>query len=313
MALTLLEAAKLVSGNVQRAGIIELFARNSDVLANLPFDDIPGGSLTYNQEGALPGVAFRGVNEAYTEGVGVINPVTEVLTIAGGDMDVDRSLIKTRGPGIRAVHEAMKVKALAQQWHLKFIKGDSSSSPKEFDGLQSRLTGTQLIANSSAEDGAGLSYAKLDEAIDAVDDATHLIMSKAMKRKFMAAQRAFSVSGYVTFEPDTLGQVITRYNGLPILVADHSDIASGYAALGFNETPSGGASGTPAATSVYVVSMREGMLTGIQNGGIEVMDLGQQDSKPVMRTRIEWLSGIALMHPRAAARLSSIKDADITA
>ena len=59
--------------------------------------------------------------------------------------------------------------------------------------------------------------------------------------------------------------------------------------------------------------MREGMLTGIQNGGIEVMDLGQQDSKPVMRTRIEWLSGIALMHPRAAARLADIDDAAITA
>lgn len=307
MALTLLEAAKLVSGNVQRAGIIELFARSSDILSVLPFDDIPGGSLTYNQEGALPGVAFRGVNEAYTEGVGVINPVTEVLTIAGGDMDVDRSLIKTRGPGIRAVHEAMKVKALAQQWHLKFIKGDSSTSPKEFDGLQSRLTGDQVISNSSASGGAGLSLANLDQAIDAVDDPTHLIMSKAMRRKFIAAQRTVTILGHVTFEEDMIGRPVTKYNDLPILVADANDIASSYAGLGFNEA---GATGS-GCTSVYVVSLREGMLTGIQNGGIEVMDLGQQDSKPVMRTRIEWLSGVALMHPRAAARIRNIDDAAI--
>lgn len=304
MALTLIEAAKLVSGNVQRAGIIELFARSSDILGALPFDDIPGGSLTYNQEGALPGVAFRGVNEAYTEGVGVINPVTEVLTIAGGDMDVDRSLIKTRGPGIRAVHEAMKVKALAQQWHLKFIKGDSSTSPKEYDGLQSRLTGNQVITQSAG----ALSLTKLDEAIDAVDDATHLIMSRAMKRKFAVAQRNTNIGGYVTFSHDQFGKQVTSYNELPILVCDANDIASGYktfGASGFNEASS--------SESVYVVSMREGMLTGIQNGGIEVMDLGQQDSKPVMRTRIEWLSGIALMHPRAAARYELITDTAITA
>lgn len=310
MALTLLEAAKLVSGDVQRAGIIELFARNSDILSALPFEDIPGGSLSYNQESALPGVAFRGVNEAYTESVGVINPVTEVLTISGGDMDVDRSLIKTRGPGIRAVHESVKVKALAQQWHLKFIKGDSSTTPKEYDGLQSRLTGNQLISNSGSSGGAGLSLAKLDEAIDAVDDPTHLIMSKAMRRKFAVAQRDRTIGGYVTFGQDEFGRPVTRYNDLPILIADASDIASSNHALGFNETPSGGGSDS---TSIYVAAMREGMLTGIQNGGIEVMDLGQQDSKPVMRTRIEWLSGIALMHPRAAARLADIDDAAITA
>jgi len=309
MALTLLEAAKLVSGNVQRAGIIELFARNSDILSVLPFDDIPGGSLTYNQEGALPGVAFRGVNEAYTEAVGVINPVTEVLTIAGGDMDVDRSLIRTRGPGIRAVHEAMKVKALAQQWHLKFIKGDSSSSPKEFDGLQSRLTGDQSVSNSTS--GGALSLAKLDEAIDAVDEPTHLVMSKSVRRRFITAQRTAAVAGYVTFAKNEMGVPMTSYNDLPILIADSSDIASGYAGLAFNEADTGASASV--STSIYVVSLREGMLTGIQNGGIEVMDLGQQDSKPVMRTRIEWLSGIALMHPRAACRLRDINDAAIVA
>lgn len=308
MALTLLEAAKLVSGDVQRAGIIELFARNSDILSALPFEDIPGGSLTYNQEAALPGVGFRGVNEAYSESVGVINPVTEVLTISGGDMDVDRSLIKTRGPGIRAVHESVKVKALAQQWHLKFIKGDSRTSPKEYDGLQARLTGDQLISNSAAIGGGALSLAKLDEAIDAVDEPTHLIMTKAMRRKFAVAQRDQNIGGYVTFSRNEFGTQVTSYNDLPILIADANDIATSNHSLGFNETPSGGGTNS---TSIYIVSMREGMLTGIQNGGIEVMDLGQQDSKPVMRTRIEWLSGIALMHPRAAARLADIDDAAI--
>ena len=51
MALTLLEASKLNSGDVKRSAVIQMFAENSDVLRNLPFDDIPGGSLSYRVEG----------------------------------------------------------------------------------------------------------------------------------------------------------------------------------------------------------------------------------------------------------------------
>ena len=89
MALTLLEASKLNDGDVKRAAVIEMFAANSDLLRVMPFEDIPGGSYSYNQEGKLPGVAFRGYNEAYSESVGILNPQVEVLKIAGGDLDVD--------------------------------------------------------------------------------------------------------------------------------------------------------------------------------------------------------------------------------
>jgi len=79
MAMTLLEASKINDGEVVRNAVIEMFARNSDILAALPFMDIQGGSYAYTQEGSLPGVAFRGVNEGYDESVGVLNPQVEVL------------------------------------------------------------------------------------------------------------------------------------------------------------------------------------------------------------------------------------------
>ncbi|RTL05717.1 hypothetical protein EKK58_07440, partial [Candidatus Dependentiae bacterium] len=90
--LTLIEAAKVAQngGNTYLAGIIELYAQSSDILQALPFTDIQGNALKYNREETLPGVGFRGVNEGYTESTGIINPVTEVLTIAGGDLDVDK-------------------------------------------------------------------------------------------------------------------------------------------------------------------------------------------------------------------------------
>lgn len=310
MAMTLVEAAKSAAnqGAVLRSSIIEMYARNSDVLQALPFDSITGNAMRYNREETLPGVGFRGVNEAYTEDVGVINPVTEPLVIAGGDLDVDKFILATMGDGQRSVREGMKVKALAHRWTKAFLKGDSSSDPREFDGMQVRLTGSQKIAAGSTANGSALSLAKLDELIDAVDEPTHLIMNRTMRRRLSAAARLSTVGGYLTYTLDAFGRQVTRYNDLPILVVEQDN--DGNDILPFTEAAS---SGTATATSIYCVSFREGMLTGIQNGGMQVTDLGELQTKPVFRTRVEWYAGIALYHAKAAARLWTIGDLAVVA
>lgn len=307
MALTLVEAAKL-SQNPLQSGVIELYAQNSDVLQALPFNNIQGNALRYNREEALPGIGFRGINEAYTESVGVINPVTEPLVIAGGDLDVDNFIIKTMGEGVRQAHEAMKVKALAGRITKAFIKGDNATEPREFDGLQVRLTGSQKISAGSTSGGSALSLAKLDEAIDAVDQPTHLIMNRTMRRRLSAAARLTTVGGYITYSLDAFGRQVTRYNDLPILIVDQDN--AGAEILQFNEAASAGGA---TATSIYIVSLMDGKLTGIQNGGIEVEDLGQLQEQPAYRTRVEWHMGISLWHSKAAARLWSIGDLAVVA
>jgi hypothetical protein len=310
MAMTLIEAAKqAANGGAQlRASIINLYAQNSDILRTLPFDDIQGNALQYNREEALPGVGFRGVNEAYSEDVGVINPLVEPLVIAGGDLDVDTFILQTMGDGQRATRENMKVKALAHRWTKAFIKGDQTSDPREFDGLQVRLTGTQKIQAGATANGTALSLAKLDELIDSVDNPTNLVMNRTMRRRLSAAARLTTVGGFVQYTLDEFGRQVTVYNGLPILLVDQDN--TGTEILQFNEAAT---SGTATATSIYCVSFGEGMLQGIQNGGIMVRDLGELQAKPVKRTRVEWYPGVALFHPRAASRLWSIADAAVTA
>jgi len=306
MALTLVEAAKANSGDVVRSSIIELFARSSDVLAAIPFTNISGNAYKYTQEQSLPGIAFRGVNEAYSESTGVLNPQVEQLVIAGGDLDVDKFITTTQGPGVRAAHVAMKVKQLASTWTLKFIKGDSATTAKEFDGLQTRLTGNQVVSNSATTSGTGLSLAKLDEVIDAVDDATHLLMTKATARRLSAAARTTTVGGYITYDLGAFGRRVMRYNDLPILIADRN--ADANAAIDATEAYTGG--GTADGTSVYCLSLREGMLSGIQSGGgMMVTDLGELDTKPVYRTRCEWYTSILVEHSRSAARLRDVDSA----
>ena len=308
MALTLVEAAKLETGDAFRSAIIELYAGSSDILMNLPFEGIQGNALTYNREEALPGVGFRGVNESYTPSTGILNPLTESLVIAGGDLDVDKFIVDTMGANQRSVHEAMKVRALSLAWTRKFIKGDSSTDPREFDGLQVRVTGNQLIAAGSTANGSALSLAKLDEAIDQTLNPTHLIMNKAMRRRLTTAARNYTVGGFITYQKDAFGRQVTMYNDLPILIADLDHTQT--AILPFTEAAT---SGTATATSIYVVSMGEDGVLGLQNGGIDVRDLGELQTAPVYRTRVEWYNGFGAFNGRAVTRLYSIADAAVVA
>lgn len=307
-AMTLLEAAKSGNGSVRESAIVEMYAGSSDILTTLQFKDIQGNSVSYNREASLPGVGFRGVNEAYTASNGILNPITERLVIAGGDLDVDKFIVDTEGEGQRTIHEEMKVRALGLAWTRKFIKGDTASDPREFDGLQTRVTGNQIISAGSTANGAALSLAKLDEAIDQTFNPTHLIMSRAMARKFSAAARSTTVGGYITWDKNEFGRRILAYNDLPILTVDldHTETAI----LPFTEAA---ASGTATATSIYIVSIGPMGLIGLQNGTIDVRDLGELDSQPIYRTRVEWYNGLAIYHGRAVTRLNHIGDLAIVA
>jgi len=57
MALTLLEAEKL-SNNVLLEGVIETIIKDSPILQSLPFIEIVGNGLTYNQEPPCPQPPF---------------------------------------------------------------------------------------------------------------------------------------------------------------------------------------------------------------------------------------------------------------
>lgn len=309
MALTLIEAAKLAAneGKTLRASVIAMFARASDILMAMPWKDIQGNAYQYNREGTLPGVAFRGVNQSYTASTGVINQLVEALRICGGDLDVDKFILATQGDGVRSAHEELKIKALAAELTRVIIKGDSATTPSEFDGLQNRIAGSQLVEAGSTNGGDPLSLAKLDEMIDTVTSPSALIMNKAMRRRLTTAARNTSVGGFITFDVDAFGRRLTRYNDLPILVAYGDN--GGTDPIAFDEVGSGGATAT--ATSIYCVGFGDGLVTGIQSGPMSVRDLGELETTPAARTRVEWYAGMCIEHGRAAARLRGISNAAV--
>ena len=281
--LTLTEASKLIQNPLQR-GVVETFARTSPVLERLPFMDVNGNAYSYNVEQTLPGIAFRDYNTSYTESTGVVNPHTEKLYIMGGISSVDRALVKTQGSvnNIRAIHDNMKAKAAALTFTAKFFNGDNTTAATEFDGLKERLTGSQALTYTGA-----MTLEKVDELIDGViGGPTALFMSKATRRTVNALRRAAGQATEVV--SDSFGRQIDAYAGIPIGVIEEDK--DGAAILADGEI------------SAIRMGVQE-YVSGLQAGGMEVIDLGLNRTQ--YETLIEWICGIAVFHPKAAARLHS--------
>ena len=304
MSLTLLEASKLMTDPLQR-GIVEVFPRTSAVLERLPMMGVSSNSYSYNQEDTLPGIAFRGIGGSYTESTGIINPVTESLSILGGFSDVDRVLVKTQGNlnDIRALHDGLKAKAAALRFTKNFFKGDSSTDPKEFDGLEKRLTGSQLFNMGSDSGGNALTLIKLDELIDSVQGSPDILfMNKTMRRYVNYLVRNEGQASETV--SDSFGRQLTAYSGIPIGVIEEDE--TGSAILGFNEAC---AAGDSVGTSIYAVRFGAGeYISGLQCGFLDVIDQGLYSGGVAYRTLIEWIVGMACFHPKAAARLRYIKN-----
>jgi len=315
MALTLAEANKLTNNPIV-PGVVETFVKESPVIDRIPFVDIQGNAYRYNEELALPGVEFRAVNAAYAESTGTVNPKTESIVILGGDADVDTFLVKTGGnlADLRTTQNNLKAKAAAYKFDDTFINGDTAGDANSFDGIKKRLTGAQVIAAATnglavlgADDNARhLFFDQLDNLIAQVlgINASNgvLYMNAAVKAKIASSARRLTTYDQTV---DSFGRHIQMYNGIPLL--DIGNKADGTLVIPQTETQ--GTSGA-IASSIYAVKFGQGIddqsVAGLQNGTLDVRDLGEQQVKPCFRTRIEWFVGLGVFGGKAAARLTGV-------
>lgn len=293
MAITLVESAKLSQDMLQK-GVIETMVRTSAVLEVLPFMEIVGNAYVYNQVATLPTVAFRTVNEGYTEASASFTQVTASLKMLGGDVDVDKFIAQTRGNlnDQRAIQTELKAKAVAETYTTQFFYGDVAVQTKGFNGLVKFVSGGQDIPVADA--GGALTLDDLNKLIDAVPHgADALFVSRSARRIVMNLLQASQ--HYIETGVDAFGKPVVSYAGVPIRVCE--DVVM----------PAQGVAG---ADGYDIFAVKLGAMSdvcGIQNGGVTVTDIGELETMPVYRTRIEWYCGLAVFNPNSVARLKGIK------
>ena len=306
MALTLAEASKL-SNDMLLQGVVETIVKDSPILQGLPFIEIVGNGLTYNQENTLPSIDFYDVGDTWAESTPTFEQKTANLKIMGGDADVDNFLKATRSnlQDLEAAIVELKSKALKDKFEEIFIYGDATTSPKQFDGLRLLIDTTsasdQVIAAGAS--GATLTLSMLDELIDAVKGGKPniLLMSRRSRRKINALVRA--AGGMMETDRDKWGNFVQFWDGIPIGVNDW--ILDTHVVSSSVETATTG--GT--CSTIYAFQVGEGALCGLTGPGqLTVEPIGSLETKDASRTRIKWYVSLALFSSIKAAALIGVQD-----
>jgi len=306
MALTLNEAAKL-SNDMLLQGVVETIVKDSPVLQQMPFIEIVGNVLTYNQENTLPTIDFYDVGDAWAESTPTFEQKTATLKIMGGDADVDNFLKATRSniQDLEAAVVELKAKALRDKFEETFIYGDSSANAKQFDGVRKLIdtttAGDQLISMGGT--GATLTLAKLDELIDAVKGGKPdmLLMSRRSRRKLNSLVRA--AGGMMETDRDNWGNFVQLWDGIPVGVNDWI-LDTHILSSGVETDTTGGTCST-----IYAFQMGEGALCGLTSPGhLTVEPIGSLETKDASRTRIKWYCSLALFSSIKSAALIGVKD-----
>lgn len=308
--MTLPEYAKGLEKTSIERPLIETFAAESDIIQALPFKGFSGAAYEGYRETDIGNTGFRAINEGPGTSQGKIAPFQETSFPIDTILKVDKAIILRHGESRRAQEEAMQMKSQSRLFTNTFISGDNVANPKEFNGLKGRCTvaNGRRIRNSTASGGAALSLSALDEAIDNTREPTHLIMSRAMRRKFIALMRNQTLMGNVEMTKDEMGRPIPMYAGLPILSGYPKDRHQQI--LPFNEVGAGG--GAAVTTSLFVVSFTEMGVAGIQLKNMEAKDLGLSTEDGVFyKTNVSWDVGMVVEGDYSVTALDSITDAPI--
>lgn len=312
---SLLESAKL-DQDLLVAGVIENIITVNKMYTVLPFDGIEGNSLAYNRENALGPVATVGVGN--TDGVigplvsggtnstaraaakdaATFTQVSANLTTVMGDAEVNGLIQATRSNvnDQTAIQIASKSKSAGRKYQDMMINGDGTNFT--FPGLLALCASGQKVASTGAN-GDALSFATMDAMMDLVTDkdgdVDYIAMHSRTIRSYKALLRALggaNISEVVEL-PD--GSQVSSYSNCPIFRNDYIPI---------DQTQSGGT----ALTTIFAGTLDDGGrqhgiagLTAANDVGINVVDVGESESKDERIWRVKWYCGLALFSEKGLA------------
>lgn len=302
---TLVESAKLSQDDLV-AGVIENIITVNRMFEVIPFDGIDGNALSYNRENVLGDVQVAGVGDTVTaKAAATFTQISSSLTTIIGDAEVNGLIQATRssdGNDQKAVQIASKAKSAGRKWQDLLINGTGASN--EFNGLINLCAGSQKVVTGA--NGGPLSFDFLDELMDLVVDkdgeVDYLTMHARTIRSFKKLLRALggaSISEVVTLPS---GSEIPAYNQVPIFRNDYIPI---------DQVKGSGS----AQTTIFAGTWDDGSrshgiagLTALNAAGIQVVEVGESETKDESITRIKWYSGLALFSEKGLACADGIED-----
>lgn len=181
MAVTLNEMAKVTENKLGKAILLDLL-RQSKVLQMIPVENVDAFKVTDTRWQTLPSAGTRKIGGVYTESTGKLEQVEDTLHIYGGEILVDRMLMKVKTTENPLMTQSkMKVAALVAKFNDHFINNDHATGDIDgFEGLKKRITNQparMTIDVAVATDSLKVlaSVANEQTFLDAVHEALHKV------------------------------------------------------------------------------------------------------------------------------------------
>jgi hypothetical protein len=300
---TLAESAKLAQDELV-AGVIENVITVNKSFEVIPFDGIDGNALAYNRENALGDANAYAIDTTIAANAAATFTALSVqLTTLAGDAQVSGLVQATRsgdGNDQTAVQIASKAKSVGRKFQDLFINGSGAGA--EFTGLVSAVAAGQKV--DTGANGGALSFAFLDELLDLVvdkDGEVDYITSHARTlRSYLALLRGMggaSINEVVTLPS---GAQVPAYRASPWFRNDYIPI---------NQTKGAGSAQTTVFAGTWDDGSRQHGLAGLtadRAAGIQVVDVGESETKDNRIWRVKWYTSLAVFSEKGLAAAEGI-------
>ncbi len=303
-AMTLLESCKTMPVSQPR-GIIQTYASTYHPLTAMGMISEPSGTHNWDLEYELPYTTggTRLINGSWTATRSAISPYTSTCKIYGGEVKIDRALVKTN-PGKVPQEKTSQIKAKARCFVIDMFTGTGGA---QLRGIKDVLDNEKAFANQTenvgtASAGSVLLTDHLDKLLSlvSISNSTYIYCSQNMALRASKLNRGTNVSGDIGYQTryskEEWGFFSANYNGVPIVpLVD----GKGTDLLPITD-------GDGSSTTLYAVTYGDDMFTGFQVSAPDVYNNTQADVYNYFD--MEHLVGTAAKAIKSVARLRYVSD-----
>jgi len=305
------------------AAVIKTILEAGEVLDKLPVQTVDSLEVDQLRWSEIPAVAFRLPNEGFGEGTGKVERVSYGIAIIGHEIDSDIIYEKTKhNVKPRTLYTEQTLESINYTINDTILNGDKASDPRSFDGLKkisTALPSRQLVDRNPGASSAttldlrngGVDSATRQSFFDRFNRAKRVVrggkpdLAVANENVIDLVDAMLRREGLYKDTQDKFERTVMVIKGIPLVDAGYKDMDGDELILANDhDVPDAGTK----ETSIYLLKLDSKRDVGLlQLHSISTRDLGELQTKPVRRTRIDWALGIAVWGKHSLARMNKLQ------